>query len=101
MFEFLVLCVHPCADILYVTATTSSMVFKAAVDTKSLRMLAVSMPGTLSFGDILIELGVTSAASVGDVLTVTATTVVYVPVVNGSGEKKQQTLCKWHCWSDR
>lgn len=75
------------ADILYINATTSDMAFRAAIDARSLRMLSVSMPGTLSFGSILAGLGVTSAASMGDVMTVTATTVVYVPnVANVTGK---------------
>ena len=54
------------------------------MDKQGLRVLAVGLPGTLSMGAILTDLGVTGAASLGDVLTVTATTVVYVPAVNGN-----------------
>lgn len=74
------------ADILYVTGSTPSITFKAAMDKKSLRLMALDMPGELSFGDILTGLGVSGAASLGDIITVSATTVLYVPNVNGSGE---------------
>lgn len=43
------------------------------------------MPDTVSFGDILTDLGATGAASLGDLVTVAGTTVVYVPAVNGTG----------------
>lgn len=73
-------------DILYVTGSTPSITFKAAMDRQSLRLMALDMPGELSFGDILTGLGVSGAASLGDIITVSATTVLYVPNVNGSGE---------------
>jgi hypothetical protein len=78
-----VLALH--ADILYVTARTPSATFKAAMDMQALRLMTVDMPNTLSFGNILTGLGVTGAASLGDIITVSNTTVVYVPAVNGSG----------------
>jgi hypothetical protein len=75
------------ADILYVTGSTPSITFKAAMDRQSLRLMALDMPGELSFGDILTGLGVSGAASLGDIITVSATTVLYVPNVNGSGAR--------------
>lgn len=75
------------ADILYVTASTPSMTCRVALDKQKLRLLTLDMPDTLSFGSILTGLGVSGADSLGDIITVSATTVVYVPAVNGSGEE--------------
>jgi hypothetical protein len=73
-------------DILYVTARTPTTNFKAAMDRQTLRLMTLDMPNTLSFGSILTGLGVSGAASLGDIITVSNTTVVYVPAVNGTGK---------------
>jgi hypothetical protein len=70
---------------MYVTASTPSLYFRAALDRSGLRMMAVDMPSSLSFGSILAGLGVSDAALLGDMISVAATTVVFVPTVNGSG----------------
>lgn len=86
------------ADILYVTAVTPSITFKVAMDKQRLRMLTVDMPGSLSFGDILQGLGATGAESLGDIITVSNTTVVYVTSVNGSGgDSNRQRMCVCVC----
>jgi hypothetical protein len=72
---------------MYVTASTPSLSFRAALDRSGLRMMAVDMPSSLSFGSILAGLGVSGAASLGDMISVAATTVVFVPAVNGSGAR--------------
>ena len=62
------------------------MTFKAGVDKKGLRLMSVGMPGTLSLGSVLTGLGVAGADSRGDMLTASATTVLYVPsVANSTG----------------
>ena len=71
---------------MYITANTTGVSFKAAIDRQSLRMMTLDMPRTLSFGSILTGLGVSGAATLGDLVSVSATTVVYVPSVNGSGK---------------
>ncbi len=77
------------ADILYLSASTSSIAFRVGLDGQGLRLMAVSLPGTLTVGSILSSLGVTSAESLGDILTLTATTLVYVPAVaNTTGKQK-------------
>lgn len=81
------------ADILYITAVTSSGSLKVATDKKSLRLLTVDMPNTLSFGSILSDLGASGAASLGDIITVSNTTVVYVASVNGSGAACVRAYC--------
>ena len=92
-------CFGPAADILYVTASTSDITFKAAMDRQALRLMSVDMPATWSFGDVLTSLGVSGAASLGDVVSVSATTLVYVPGVNGTGTGQEgrggrhTTLC--------
>lgn len=72
------------ADILFVSASSRAASFKAGLDKQGLRMLAVGLPDTLSFGSILSGLGVSAAASLGDMMTVSDTTVLYVPAANGS-----------------
>lgn len=68
------------------------------MDNESMRMIAVSIPGTVSFGSILADLGVSSMESMGDIITVTSTTVVYVPAVEGaSGEKLLVLLGMSNC----
>lgn len=68
-----------CADTLFVSAQSTSASFRVAVDRQALRLLAVGLPGTLSFSSILSGLGVAGAASLGDILTVSSSRVIYVP----------------------
>ena len=70
-------------DTLFVSASTHTVAFRAGMDSQGLRLLAVGMPGTVSFGSLLSGMGVPNAASLGDILTVTATTVLFVPGSTG------------------
>ena len=70
---------------MFITASTPTANFQVAADKQALRLLTLDMPNTLTFGSILSGLGVSGAASLGDIISVAATTVVYVPAVNGSG----------------
>jgi hypothetical protein len=84
------------AEIMYVTASTPEMNFNVALDKSNMRMMAISMPNTLSFGNILTGLNVPSAAAWGDIVTISSTSVVYVPTVVGvtGGLQSQLHLCR-------
>ncbi|PSC67508.1 Arabinogalactan endo-1,4-beta-galactosidase isoform A [Micractinium conductrix] len=80
-------------DVLW-SVTFASLVCKTAngMDSQGLRLLAVGMPGTVSFGSLLSGMGVPNAASLGDILTVTATTVLFVPGSTGQKDLDGVTL---------
>lgn len=72
------------ADVLFVTAQSPDVSFRAALDKQGLRLLSVGLPRQQSFSSVLSGLGVTGAASVGDILTASGTTAIYVPAVQGA-----------------
>lgn len=65
-------------------ATTSGASFGAAIDQQGLRLMTVSLPNTWSLGGILEGLGVSAASSLGDIMTMSSTELVYVPSVAGA-----------------
>lgn len=59
---------------------------RVGLDKQGLRLMAVSLPNSMTLGGLLADLGVASAASLGDGLTASGTTLIYVPeAADGTG----------------
>eukprot|EP00775_Hariotina_reticulata_P009551 gene9551-9715_t len=66
-------------------ASAANATFRTVLDDDGMRLISVSIPRSLNFGSILSGLGVSAAASLGSVISVSAATVIYVPYIQGAG----------------
>ena len=75
---------HHAPGNLSIGASSASVGLRVVIEQGNLRMLFLTLPSTLSFGNVLSGLGIpASDFDSSDVLTVANSSVMYVPMVNG------------------